>query len=512
MKNLFRWLKSRRFEIIVFFTGAAVLIVEITATRILSPYYGNTIYAVSSIIGVILGALSFGYWRGGLSADTKPEEQEFFKIIFQAGISLCVLFALVVAVLPVGSAWFSLMTGPLVWSLLLFFVPSYLMGKCSPFAIVLAHKAQPRKGLGQVTGSIFFWSTLGSITGSLASGFILIPYIGIKAILCVTASFILFLGAIGYALHRPPREQNNIAAVVIIILMPLLGVFMQLQPPPEYILVKDGVYQQLKVVDVPEHPLRLFFQDSNLSSGMFTNDDRNMVFNYTKYYHLHDLAKKVPAQALFMGAGAYTIPKALHNTSPTTQIDVVDIEPSLEQIGHTYFKLPETPKIRTYTADGRRFLRDSTKTYDLIFSDVYSSLLSIPAHFTTKEFFALAKSKLAPGGIFMANIVGDLTRDDVSFLFSEIRTMREVFPNMAVIATESTASSEPQNFIFFALKDDSPLTLSRLQHALPAGPPFQDLPLLLLNLDSLPLERHTLLTDDFAPVERLTAKFVHYQL
>src|SRR4030042_1384357 len=123
---------------IVFITGGAVLIIEVTAFRILAPYFGSTLYSTSSIIGVILGALILGY-------------------------SL------------------NMQTGPLVLSLILFFIPSLILGMMSPFAIKL--KSLEEKEIGRVSGAIFFWSTLGSIVGSFAAGFFLIPSFGINIII-----------------------------------------------------------------------------------------------------------------------------------------------------------------------------------------------------------------------------------------------------------------------------------------------------------------------------------------
>src|SRR5690349_1377078 len=74
---------------IVFLTGAAVLIVEVTATRILAPYFGNTMYTFSSVLSVILGALSCGYYFGGRLADKYPRPGLFYTIIAASG--LCVL-------------------------------------------------------------------------------------------------------------------------------------------------------------------------------------------------------------------------------------------------------------------------------------------------------------------------------------------------------------------------------------------------------------------------------------
>ncbi|GIW68235.1 MAG: hypothetical protein KatS3mg099_183 [Candidatus Parcubacteria bacterium] len=66
------FIKKRLFPFAVFVTGACVLIIEIVAVRALSPHYGNTIFTVSSVISVVLAALSLGYHIGGTLADRHP--------------------------------------------------------------------------------------------------------------------------------------------------------------------------------------------------------------------------------------------------------------------------------------------------------------------------------------------------------------------------------------------------------------------------------------------------------
>ena len=148
---------------IVFLTGASVLIVEIVAVRILSPYYGNTIYTVSSVISVILAALSLGYYVGGRLADRWPHPRIFFNIIFVSGLSVFIIQLLTTTLLPSQGHRLSLMIGPLVSALVLFFLPSFLLGLLSPFAIKLQQQKLPQRGIGRISGEVFFYSTLGSI-------------------------------------------------------------------------------------------------------------------------------------------------------------------------------------------------------------------------------------------------------------------------------------------------------------------------------------------------------------
>src|ERR1700722_19608609 len=112
----------------VFITGASVLIVEVLGVRVLSPFYGNTIFTVSSVISVILLALSVGYYAGGKLADRRPTLQYFFGLILLSGLLLLGFYCLGTFVLPILSAKLSISVGPLVSATLLFLLPAILLG------------------------------------------------------------------------------------------------------------------------------------------------------------------------------------------------------------------------------------------------------------------------------------------------------------------------------------------------------------------------------------------------
>ena len=173
--------------LIVFLTGASVLVVEVLAVRVLSPYYGNTIFTVSSVISVVLFALSLGYYVGGIAADRRPTLQWFFGLILSSGLVLLLFYFLGTLALPALSESLSIEVGPLVSAALLFLLPALLLGMLSPYAVKLQSLHFPNQGVGSVAGTIFFWSTLGSITGSLLAGFVLIPNVGIDRVLIAVA-------------------------------------------------------------------------------------------------------------------------------------------------------------------------------------------------------------------------------------------------------------------------------------------------------------------------------------
>ena len=134
---LMNFLKENFLLFIVFITGAAVLVIEVTATRILAPYFGNTLFTISSIIGVVLGALSLGYYLGGILADRHPRLSVFFLLILTAGLFSLLIQPFSETFLPLLGEIFGMKTGPPAASLILFFVPSLLLGMMSPFAINL---------------------------------------------------------------------------------------------------------------------------------------------------------------------------------------------------------------------------------------------------------------------------------------------------------------------------------------------------------------------------------------
>ena len=143
--------------------GMAVLIIEITAIRMLAPFFGNSIFTISSVIGIILAALGLGYYLGGTLADRKPSAAWFFSLIVIAGFSVLLLQFLNAVLLPGIAYKLSLIDGPLIVSFLMFFLPALFLAMLSPFAITLLHAREAGKGVGNASGLVFFWSTLGSI-------------------------------------------------------------------------------------------------------------------------------------------------------------------------------------------------------------------------------------------------------------------------------------------------------------------------------------------------------------
>lgn len=495
----------------VFCTGASVLIVEVVAIRVLAPYYGNTIFTVSSVLSVILLALSVGYFAGGELADRYPSLRIFFGIILTSGLILLGSYVLGVKALPTLGSLFSIALGPLVSSLLLFFLPALLLGTLSPYAVKLQNIHFPDRGVGSAAGRIFFWSTLGSIVGSLATGFLLIPSFGLDRILISNGVFLFLLGFLPLFFVGSEVEKKHLywlAGIGIVSLGFALSAYGQTRGDAVY--SGDGVYEKIRIYDgrYAGKPVRFLQQDRNHSGAMFldTVDPTDLVYEYTKYYVLYKIFKPDIQNALVIGGGSYSVPKALLAALPQATVDVPEIEPSLFELVKEYFGVRENKNLHNFTDDGRRRLRNSNKKYDLIFSDAYHSLLSVPSHLTTREFFALAKERLTRDGVFIGNFIGDLLPQVPSFLLAEIRTFQSVFPNSYFFAVASPRSTGVQNFIFVGYNSSQIIDLNAPSIIQDNNPIVRSLKDKEVDLDTLDLSPHPMLTDNFSPVEYIMAK------
>lgn len=471
----------------------------------MSPYYGNTIFTVSSVIGIVLAALSVGYYFGGKYADRYPTEKVFYSIILISGLSVIILLLLTLFLLPSLGYGLSIVSGPLVFAIILFFIPSVLLGTLSPFAIKLQGQHFPEKGVGSITGEIFFWSTLGSICGSLLTGFVLIPQFGISQIILAVAIILILLGF--FPLLKIGILKKSIFKVILfsVIGILLISIFFAFKNN-NVVYSRDGIYEKITIYDgkYAGRPTRFFQQDRSSSGAMFLDSDE-LVFDYTKYYALYKIFKPDVKNALVIGGGAYSIPKALLKDLPDAIIDVSEIEPSLYELAQTYFKVEKSERLNNYTDDGRRLLHDTDKKYDLIFSDVYYSLFSIPAHFTTQEFFKIAKDKLSENGIFVANLIGDLSRQEPSLIMSEIKTFQTVFQNSYFFALDAPDKIGSQNMIFVGYNSNKKMDFNDPQITKDENPIIQSLGRNIINLDRFEFSTYPLLTDNFSPVEYLTA-------
>ena len=476
----------------VFISGASIMALELLGSRLLAPYYGSTLFVWGSLIGITLTGLSAGYSYGGKKSDTEASYQTFSLLIFIAG-SYALLTTLLSAdilkmilVLKIGD-----MYGPLLSSAVFLLIPTFLLGAVTPFAIKLSAKSL--QTIGQTAGNLYSLSTLGSIFGTFATTFMLVPILGVNVILYSISSILIISSVIGIT------KQIKFIAIILIAISIHSAVVVQ-PPVAGVVFEKDTLYHKILVHDDSVNNIRTLILDNNFHSAMDLNNPERIVYEYTKFFHLGLLFVDEPNNVLFIGGGGFSAPKKFLVDYPEMIINVVEIDQEVVNVGSEFFAVPEDERLKISTNDGRIFLRNTNEKYNIIVLDAYDKSY-VPFHLMTREFNELVYDRLTEDGVFISNIITSIEGNSADLFLAEIKTMKSVFPNVYIYPVISDQQTVIQNVIVVAHKQEDSVTkfelLARKDNA------SVELVQAIENeyKKNIDLESYKILNDNFAPVE-----------
>ncbi len=418
-------------RVVVFGAGAVLMGLEIVGSRILAPFFGSSVYVWGSLISIFLAALSAGYYSGGVLADRRPSAGVLASALSLAGLLILLLPLVSRPILEAFAAWdLGPRLNPLLASVVLFVAPSLLLGMTSPFAVKLA--ATDLATVGNVAGMLYAISTAGSIAGTLLTAFLLIPAMGVRAILYLLGGSLVGFAALLVLRVRVARPAR--AALTGLILLAVLTPPAQTGPvEPKVLYEKDSIYHRIMVVD--DGGARYLRFDRSFQGGMYLNNIYESPFKYTDYTHVAWIFHPQIKRVLVVGLGAGSIPKRFWRDYPDVTIDVVELDPAVVEVAKRFFEVKEDARLRITVQDGRLFLRRSEAKYDLIVLDAYFAE-GIPFHLATREFFELARAHLTPGGLIAANIVGAVEGKESKLFRALYRTYGQVFPGLYAFPLE----------------------------------------------------------------------------
>ena len=446
-------------EIAVFDCGVVVMIYEIIGSRIVAPFIGTSTYVWTSLIGVILAALSLGYWLGGRIADRRPDVKVLSSAIFAAGglISVTVLVK-DVALAFVADAAIGLEIKSVIAAVVLFSPASVALGFVTPYAVKL--KLSSIDESGSTVGRLYALSTVGSIVGTFAAGFVLIPFVGSVRTLYFLAAvlFVLSIVLAGVSLTR-----SRIAFFTIFVIGVSgseIGMYHAAQTNSLHDI--DTEYSRVRVFQTKEPESgrvieAMAIDPFFIQSAVYLDSDE-LVFDYNKYYHLVRYLKPDFQRALMIGGAGYTFPREYLRTYPTATIDVVEIDPQMTEIARKYFRLRDDPRLNIVHTDGRTFLNSAPDAaYDAVLMDAFGSLFTVPYQLTTLEAVRQIHRVLKPDGIVIFNLGGSISGPASQFLQAELATYSQIFPNVQLYKVNPDRSdTQLQNLIITACKSQCP--------------------------------------------------------
>ncbi|MEF8878033.1 MAG: fused MFS/spermidine synthase [Haloarculaceae archaeon] len=439
-------------ELAVLTSGLTSMGLEILAGRLLAPEFGSSLYTWGSVIGVFLAALSLGYYRGGRRASDATRSDLATLLLWSAGYVAFLLFAGDLVLRASGSLPVPARFAPLFPVTILFGPPVYLLGFISPYAAELSD----RETKGAASGHVYALGTVGSIAGAFLTTFFLVPSLSVRTV-GLLFGVVLVAASAGLSLPSLSRERITRIGVVLlvlagVVLMGPLGAAVA----GETVYRTQSPYQSLEVVD--SGGVRTLYLDGQPHSAMDLEDPDRHVFDYTRYFHLPLLMTENVDRVLFVGGGGFTGPKQFERMGMT--VDVVEIDPVVVRTAKEYFRVEESEDLRIHTADGRQFMEETDRTYDLIVLDAYKRD-KVPFQLTTVEFMGLVADRLDEDGILLANVISAPSGPASKFYRAEYRTMARVFPQVYAFPTSSTGLV--QNIELVATKDSTRITEAELR-------------------------------------------------
>jgi spermidine synthase len=382
---------------VVFAAGVGALATEISASRLLAPYFGNSTIVWANVIGLILASLSLGYWLGGKLADRRPTARALGIVVISAACLVAVIPFVARPLLDFSVEGLDRVSagaaiGSFFGVLVLFVPPVTLLGMVAPFAIRLA--LTDVASAGTVAGRLYAVSTVGSLLGTFLSALVSIPAIGTQRTLLASAVLI----GVGGAVLLGRRWLALAAALAALLLIPPGAV----KPQEGVVFEDESRYQFIQVVE--RNGVRRLYLDEGLATHSVWRQDEVLTGGvWDTYLALPHLLRRQPTRVAMLGNAAGTAARAYARYYPEAEIDGVELDPAVSAAGRRYFGMGELRNLTVHDADARAFLRRTDRRYDVIVVDAYRPPY-VPFYLATKEFFALVRERLTPDGVVALNV------------------------------------------------------------------------------------------------------------
>lgn len=480
----------------LFLCGAALMIIELTGSRILAPFLGTSLIVWTSLIGIILASLSLGAWWGGALADRYPLPRLLGRIVLLSAWATAAIGLSKTWVLEFLQGTGSLHSLAIVATVALFAPAAILLGMVPPFAVRLC--LEDPAYTGRTAGRLYAISTVGSIAGTFLAGFVLIAWVGSTAILFITAASLAFASWLADPSTRIPKGVSLAVFALAVFFCRQQDHWLE----QHGFLDKDTPYNRVLVYTGKEEGTDRLTREmvtgpKGRQSAMYLDDATELVLPYTRFYRLAEYYRPEMRRMLVLGGGGFSFPKYALAHYPGLEIDVVELDPGIIALARSHFELKDHPRLRIIEQDARTFLHTNSRAYDVILCDVFNSHYSIPFHLVTVEAIKCMRSALAPGGVVLVNLLASPEGGSSRFYTALYATFKTAFPALQTFAVIDPVDGQRwQNLILAALTTPPPGATEdadikkMLSHALPAPaatvPPF---------------------TDEFAPVDRYLSEF-----
>jgi hypothetical protein len=418
------------------FAGFPLGITLLTGATVVLSAASGLVTAATGIIAAAGAAFVVGLWAGAPTAEWEGTP------LHQRWLGLGLALAAAGAAATVLSLFRSTSFAPVERVIVLFVIvalPAYAAALVIPALLEWGERraeevddGEEDRGPWAVPGALAAGLVLGVVIGVLISGLVLLPHYRAGNILLVTS------------------------------LLPLLA--LRLPQPMGPAIQETTLYEgatpfgALRVAEVvypgERQPERRLFLNGEEESGEQVRSGAPVLAYVAAAERW--LAETAPrgGSYLFLGGGAYTLPRRVAERDAAATITVVELDPEVTRVAYRFFGLRPELGLRIEHGDAGAFVGRSTATWDSIYVDVYSGHESLPYSLVTREFFLRVREHLNPGGTIAMTLIGAATGDEAPRLWSLVRTFGEVFPHAALYSHHGPDFPDRQNFLLVGAVDE----------------------------------------------------------
>ncbi len=377
---------------------------------------------------------------------------------------------------------------------ILFLLPSLFIGIVSPILTKLAvdEALEP----GRAIGRMYALGALGSIAGTLAAGYVFIAWIGstgtVLTVAVVYALMALVFAGIG-------RSLANTAALLAILAsgFGFAGTRLDAFAAP---CTVESDYYCIRIADFSRQsgrPSAVMVLD-HLGHGINDRDDPTRL--YSGYLQLtEELARRRfgpdRLDALLVGGGALTLPRAWLDARPASHIVVAEIDPAVTSTAIERMWVKPDPRLDIRHGDARVVVQalPQAALFDVVLGDVFHDI-SMPAHLVTREFHDQIKARLKPGGFYAVNVIESARAP--RFLLAFMHTLSKSFSHVQAWVEDDDLQAAGR-ITYLVIASDVAFREDHLSSDRPIARSWTARPMLARKFAPL------VLTDDHAPVDRL---------
>ena len=484
--------------VLTFLAAGCVLVLEIAAGRLMAPYVGVSLTTYTGIIAAILAGIALGAWVGGRAADVVGPLPLLGPSFVLGGVAAMASVPIVAAVgdLGLGDGFLAIVTLAAV----AFVLPAAILSAVGP--VIVRATLIDLATSGSIVGRLSAIGTVGAITGTLLTGFVLLGLFPTRVLIVGVGALLVVIGVVlTVALARRGAVLSGVLALAAV------GVGGLALAGPSPCDTESSYYCIAVVADVNDPNGRTLVLDRLSHAHVALDDPTGVRFGYIRRFadaagpYLDRLER--PVDVLHVGGGGFTFPRYLEATRTVTSQTVLELDPRVLAIAREQLGFAPNDAIEVLVGDARRSIERLPDTrFDLVVGDAFGGL-AVPWHLTTTEFNEEVARVLRPGGMYVMNLIDYPPLGSVR---AAAATVGRTFEHVAVIAGRTVLGGQSGGNVVLVASGE-PLDVAAVTARIDTWGESAETTILAAPSEVAGfIGEAPILTDDFAPVDQLLGR------